>query len=390
MTILMFNMSNYTEWQSGIVNRNYHILHTLEKLDKIDKIIIVDFLPFTKKRAIRNYYECIIKGPKGGEIIFGDLTSKFRQISSKIYNYSTVDSIFSKKTVIKEIKKILERTNINPKELIIWSYNPMFADLINDLDYKNFIFDTVDNWMYHESFKNQVKHLENNYELITNKADIIFTVSKDLVDFYNQKGRQNKVYWIPNGVAFDLYQDPEIINKKNELDDIKKPIIGYLGTIQKRFDIQLIKFLAVNNPDYNFVFVGPVWKETQKQIDQELQGLDNLHFFGRKSYLQSPSYINKFDVAIIPHKLDDFLKTTDPMKMYEYLALGKPIVTTPGAGTDVFKDYLYVASNNEEFSKKIKIALLESNQELINKRKQVIMQHTWESRVNKMLEYINL
>ena len=216
MNILMFNMSNYTEWKSGIANRNYHILHNLEKNPNVEKIIAIDFLPFTFKRAARNYYECIIKNFEGGEIIFGDLTSKFRQVSSKIYNYTTIDSFFSSKTVVKEINKILKLENISHDNLIIWSYNQMFAELAENIGHKMFIFDMVDNWAYHPSFKNQQKKLLKNFNYISKNADIIFTVSEQLVDFYKEKGRTKNVYWIPNGVDLSFYQG-DILNKENEL-----------------------------------------------------------------------------------------------------------------------------------------------------------------------------
>ena len=100
--IIMFNMSSFSEWEKGTVNRNFHILKNFSKNPRIGKILSVDFLPFTFKRVLRNYWQNIIRSPKG-KIIFQDLTTKCVQIShsslfalhSSLYIYSTIDSIFS-------------------------------------------------------------------------------------------------------------------------------------------------------------------------------------------------------------------------------------------------------------------------------------------------------
>ncbi len=92
--ILMFNMSEFREWKSGIVNRNSHILHNLLKQDQIDKILSVDFLPFTKKRALRIYFQSVLKS-HGGKRIKQNPTSKLTQISDKLYTYSTIDALYS-------------------------------------------------------------------------------------------------------------------------------------------------------------------------------------------------------------------------------------------------------------------------------------------------------
>lgn len=387
MNLLMFNMSNYTEWQKGTANRNYHILNTLEKSPQVQKIICVDFLPYTAKRAMRNYYECIIKGVKGGEIIFGDLTSKFRQISPKIYNYSTIDSIFSEKTVVKEINKILKLLNIPNNELIVWSYNQMFPSIPATLEKKLFVFDMVDNWEKHPSFANYKKRLKANHQLICDKADIIFTVANELVDYFKSMGRQNNIYWLNNGVDLDVYQNLEIQNKPNELSEIKHPIAGYIGTIQDRIDFDLVKYAAEHNPQINFAMIGPIWPQTQKLIDKKFQGLKNIFFLGKKPFYEAPAYISKFDLAFVPHKVNDFLKYTSLSKMYEFFALGKPIVTTRGSEVESFKDYLYIADTNEQFSNLLNTALNE-DKSMSEKRLQMIKEHSWGNRVEQMLKII--
>ncbi|GAI25894.1 unnamed protein product [marine sediment metagenome] len=104
LEIVMFNMSSYTEWQKGIVNRNYHVFNKLSGHKSVKRVIAVDFLPFTFKRALRNYLENILHGVKG-EVVYKDLTTRCVKMpdndSTELYVFSTIDSVFSHEKVIK-------------------------------------------------------------------------------------------------------------------------------------------------------------------------------------------------------------------------------------------------------------------------------------------------
>jgi glycosyltransferase involved in cell wall biosynthesis len=391
-------MSEFREWKSGIVNRNYHILHNLLEKDQINKIFAVDFLPYTKKRALKILMRSILKSP-GGKRIHFDLTSRLTKISDKLYVYSTIDSIFSEQKVYKKINKLINKydlfNNLTVKQsnnLLVWSYFPMFSGYFNyfknsKINSQKFekefecvsVFDTVDNWMEHPNFTNYKDRIKNNYEIISKESDYIFTVSKDLLNIFpNAKNKE----WIPNGV------DLEHFNKKSDKTIIHAghPIIGYVGTIEKRLDFELIKYLSLKNPEKSIVLIGPVWKNAQ--VD-ELKSQNNIHFLGRKSYSELPYYINEFDVCIIPHKIDKFTKSMNPLKLYEYLACGKPIVTTKVSGIEKFQELIYTAKTKEEFNEKISQALSENSKEKIESRKNAVQDENWKNRVNQMLETIS-
>lgn len=384
--VIMFNMSEFREWKSGIVNRNYHILHNLLEKDQINKIFAVDFLPYTKKRALRIYLKSILKS-NSGKRIHMDLTSKLTQISNKLYVYSTIDSIFSEKKVYKKISKLINKLSLfnqsNESRTLVWSYFPMYSNYFEY--FNNFsvaktinIFDTVDNWIEHPNFTNYKERLKNNYEIISKESNFIFTVSKDLLNIFPDA--KNKE-WIPNGVDishFEKKADKTMIH-------VGHPIIGYVGTIEKRLDFELIKYLSHKNLDKSIVLIGPVWKNAQ--VDK-LKSQNNIHFLGRKSYSELPYYINEFDVCIIPHKIDKFTKSMNPLKLYEYLACGKPIVTTNVSGIDKFQELIYTAKTKEEFNEKINQALKEDSKEKIESRKNAVKNENWKNRVNQMLNKI--
>ncbi len=386
--VIMFNMSSYSEWQHGVVNRNYHIFNYLLKNKDVKRVIAVDFLPFTFKRAIRNYWENIIKGSKG-EVVYRDLTTRCVRINrdeTEFYIFSTIDSILSRKLVIKKLNRIFKKNIKIPR--IVYSCFPMFVDYFSNIKADLTVFDTIDNWIEHPSFKKYQEILKKNYKIITEKSDLIFTVSEGLKDFFKEQGRTKNVHWIPNGVDVNYFTPVTTAGSAlviDLIDNVSKPIIGYFGTIQHRFDVKLLEYLAENNPKKSFVLAGPIWKLEMKE---KLEKHKNIYLTGRIPYSQAPDYINSFDVAIIPHRIDEFIKSTYSLKLLEYLSCGRPVVTTPTPETEEFKDVIYRAADYEDFDKKINLALKEDSLLLREKRIERIQGESWNTKIGEMMKII--
>ena len=99
-------------------------------------------------------------------------------------------------------------------------------------------------------------------------------------------------------------------------------------------------------------------------------------------------YIQQFDAGIIPHKIDRFIRFTNPMKMYEYLACGKPVVSTSGAGVDLFSEQLYITNDFKQFNLYLNQALKDKDERAVKERLEAIKEHSWLKRVDKMLDLI--
>ena len=387
--VIMFNMSTFYDWDHGIVNRNYNILNALARQEGIGRIIGVDFLPLTWRGAAGHYVKNILMEVKTGEMVYGDLTSACYQRTDKIFTYTTIDSIFSLNTVANELKRIEKAIDL--RNIIFWSYNPLFVNFAHQLNDRAFIFDSVDNWLEHPTYTRLVskKRLTQNYQTIADKADVIFTVSEELRDLYRQMGRDKDVAWIPNGVDFAHFNDSALISKSNALEKISQPIIGYLGTIESRVDFDLVAAVAKAHPDKVVALCGPVWPIVKKEFKEKLGRLKNVRAFGRIGYDEAPSYLNRFDVAIIPHKITSFVQSMNPMKLYDYLACGKPVVSTRGAGVNMFKDLIYIADTSADFVGLIGQALREDSNAKQSERRAAVKKHSWESRVEEMMRLIS-
>lgn len=392
LDIVMFNMSSYREWEQGIQNRNYHIAHTLLKMDDVNTIIAVDFLPFNFRQTVKRYLYDIVKRSHTGDIVYGDLTSLCYQHSSKLYTYSTIDSYLNPKRITRELDKILKRLNIqNP---IIWSYSPLFLFYHEQPFFQ--VFDSVDNWLEHNAYidHSYQKRLLKNYRSIAVRSDLIFTVSPHLIDFYKENGRVKNTLYIPNGVDADYFYNSKhpdtIVSEFLEEQKRKgKKILGYIGTIQcNRFDTELIDYIAKEHSDKIIALCGPIWKDSEDSI-RSLRKHKNIYFTGPVSRLDWMNYCSYFDVALNPHLVNFFTHYTSPTKIYEYLACGKPVVTTNVCGAEEFSSHIYVGDNKKLFSQLINQAILNDTQEIQKERKDFIMKNcSWDIRVDNMVKSI--
>ncbi len=400
--IVMFNMSAYTDWQNGIANRNMYVLRSLLGDDRVRKILAVDYLPFTFKRTVREWLQNVLGGPSGQVLsrgigykltalknyelekigFWGDVKNS-NYVQHKLFIFSTVLSWRHEKSMYRQLFKEIKRLNM--KNIVLWSYLPTFVDYFDACGEKLAVFDAVDNWLEHSAYFKIRERLKLNYQTIKSKADIIFTTSQDLAKLFDSP---EKCFFVPNGVDIQIFNNTPRLTGR-DIARLPRPIIGYVGTIQEdRIDIDLINYVARANPHKSIVLIGGVWPRVRKQIASKLRSLPNVYLLGRKSFLEAPQYIQEFNVAIIPHLQNEFNRHTNPMKLYEYLAAGKPVVATPGAGLDEYKNFVYLAAKPEDFNRAVIRALEEDSIELAVKRKQTASRESWSHRVDLMMEKI--
>ncbi len=378
----MFNMSNYSEWDEGVSNRNYHVLRELINREEVGKVLAVDYLPLDIKRAIRIYKEDIVLNIKDAKTIKRGLTSKLTKMSDKLYVYTDLDFFWRPNTSMKRIKKTALELNFG--DIVLWSYYPFVAPYWDQMGQKLTVFEAVDNWLLHSSYAKRQNRLKAAYDKAKDSSDLIYVVSKNLTNFFDD---QPNVYWIPNGVDVKHYNKKfALVNR--DIADIKKPIIGYIGIIQDKVDFELIKYLARENKDKSIVMVGPVWSQQEKYKD-DLEKEENVFFLGYKKYSEAPMYIQQFDIGIIPHKSAGFSATTNPMKTYEYLACGKPVVATENIGTENVEEMISQAKNYQDFNQKVNAALAADTPAKQANRKNFVKKFSWFNTVAKMLDLID-
>ncbi|RNI25605.1 glycosyltransferase [Rufibacter latericius] len=217
------------------------------------------------------------------------------------------------------------------------------------------------------------------------KSDAVVCNSHDFTK-RAQKYNRNSFY-IGNGFDASQYVSEKVRPIPQDLKDIPGPIIGYVGAlITLRLDLALMIDLAKARPDWSFVLIG---KEDDDFKASELHHLPNVYFLGLKHTKDVPAYLQGFDVCINPQILNDITNSNFPLKVIEYLAMGKPVVaTSTNTMREVFQDQTYLATGSSEFISQTEKALLENSQDQQERRKDFAKEFTWENVVSVFMKSI--
>jgi glycosyltransferase involved in cell wall biosynthesis len=197
-------------------------------------------------------------------------------------------------------------------------------------------------------------------------------------------------YMVGQGCDVTLFNDEKNdIPMAEELKEIKKPIIGYVGFLtHRRLDINVIGHIARERPDYSVVLVGP---EDDVFKASDLHNMKNVIFLGSRQPETLPTYIKGFDICINPQIVNDATIGNYPRKIDEYLAMGKPTIGTWTEAMEYFKDYTYLGKTKEDYITLIDKALNEDNSDRQKARRQYALSHSWENNVleiGKVLEKV--
>lgn len=299
--------------------------------------------------------------------------------------------LINKQFLLFVVKKLQSLLNMPNPILLIWDF--WEADMyIGKLDEKIVAFDWYDEWAGFSNANRYAAMVEKKEKEMAMRANIVFTVSNSL--FQKAKTMNEDTYKIENGVDLNAYQvaldQPQTLN---DINKVKHPIIGYMGALafSPKIDYDLMRYIAKNSPGWSIVIVGRY--DENVNFLASVKQLSNVHFLGEKSLSSLPHYVNCFDVGIIPWKKSILSENSDPLKLYEYLAAGKPIVSTPVPSvSEMAKRYpalIKIADVYDEFIYKIKESLTENNEILQRKRIELAKQHTWDVKAEEMLSLID-
>jgi len=214
---------------------------------------------------------------------------------------------------------------------------------------------------------------------LTESADLVLYVNKALWKRGMNKNKNSLL--IGHGVDFDFFVNA--VKSKHIPEDIAKvprPIIGFLGDISdKTSDIALLEFVAERLPDMSLVFVGPISANISN-----LKRFANVHFLGQKPYDQVPFYGKEFDIAIMPWNKNRWIEFCNPIKIKEYLALGKPVVSTYYPEIEPYADIVYIARDYDDFVSCIRKAVKENDPAKVQERRERVKNETWDSKVERI------
>jgi len=269
---------------------------------------------------------------------------------------------------------------------IFWYYTPMALEITRQLKPILTVFDCMDELSAFKGAPPRLRELETE---MFQKADLVFTGGHSIYDL--KKDQHQAVYAFPSSIdKAHFAQARQAITEPEDQANIPHPRFGFYGVVDERFDIELLRGMAALRPDWHFVIIGPVVKIEASVLPQA----KNIHYLGGKSYKQLPIYLSGWDVALLPFALNESTKYISPTKTPEYLAGGKPVVST--SIKDVIRPYgelglVHIADTPETFVAAIEEALTErNNADWLRRTDEYLINISWDNTWQHMVSLMQI
>ena len=264
------------------------------------------------------------------------------------------------------------------KESILWLYHPYDYYLAEWFDgCKVSCFDWAEKWgeYFTELKGNARKDVLNKERKMLERVDLVFTVSKVMEN--EAKGVNKNSLFLPSGTVSEIFAPGNNSGLAEIMKQVKKPVLGYMGTVNERFDVETFAYLAGALPECSIVVVGDYHS---KRVDiSSLKGISNIHFTGGVDFWELPKYTNGFDVCIMPYVPAN--TEVEPTKIYDYLSTGKPVITSKFPEIMKFEGLIDITSNKEEFFAAVKRLLTFDPPEDRERRLRAAGENSWRKRI---------
>ncbi|MGI8467356.1 MAG: glycosyltransferase family 1 protein [Pyrinomonadaceae bacterium] len=323
------------------------------------------------------------------EPIFGDDDSRL-EVSPREENLLVVvphiphemDEKESNNLLVSLLDDLIKNYQIN--NFISWYYTPMMLVWSAHLAPLAIVYDSMDELSL---FKFAPASLLSNEEKLFARAEVVFTGGQSLYEA--KQNRHRSIHAFPSSIdvkhfvkAFEIKEEPA------DQISISHPRIGFFGVIDERMDIELLDKIAALRPDYQFIMIGPVVKIDEKDLPRRA----NIHYLGSKKYEELPNYLAGWDAAMMPFAINESTRFISPTKTPEYLAAGKPVISTPIR--DVAHPYgerglAHIAASAEEFVAAIEKALNENTETRQQKVDEFLADTSWDKTFEQMKNLID-
>jgi len=270
---------------------------------------------------------------------------------------------------------------------ILWLFLPDMGVFVGRFDERLVIYHIVDEYSGYtgvtDSWRPVMQRMERQ---LARRADLLFVTSPTLLE--RKRMLNESVFLVPNAVDYEAFS--AVLNSGAQPpDDIAgtpSPIAGYVGAINDKVDLPLLVRVARGYADWELVLVGPITitDDAGQRALETLRTLPNVHLLGRKRVEDVPRYIAACDVCLLPYQINEWTRNIDSLKLYEYLACGKPVVATDVPAARRFSEVVRVAASGEEFVASVATVRDEDDPTLQAKRRSIAARQTWDQRVESL------
>ncbi len=290
----------------------------------------------------------------------------FSQKISPIHRWNT-------RLLASQVKTLAQRLSF--KNYILGVSWPLSVGMLRELKPRWSYYDCSDNYPTYPGLKADQKKLFHSEEELLRSVNLVFCSARGLAEV---KAAYNPhCFFIPNGVdpSFLLTGEKEV---PRDLKSMRKPILGYMGTIGEWVDFDALTGLARARPEWSIVLIGPL---VANRLASVLARVPNLHWLGEKRYGELPAYLRQFDVCLIPFKMNAFTEKIHPTKFHQYLGAGKPVVSSDLPDLKPFSPWVMFYRSLSEMEERVGEALRDDSGEKASERRRIAGENTWDQRV---------
>ena len=275
---------------------------------------------------------------------------------------------------------------------IVWVYHPGYGDAVDRIGKKLLVYDCVDNYQAFPEYKH-TPWLMQREQRLCQKADVVVTTSQRLYELrspYNPE-RTFLVHNVGDADHFQKTQDPQtrVVPQMQELSG-RGPVVGFVGAVSDyKLNLDWLMHAARQRPLWQFALIGPVGIADASTDVSTLGSMPNVHLFGAQPYASLPNWLAGADITVIPYRLNTYTESVFPIKFFEFLATGKPVVISPLPAVKAFWGAVHVAENAQDFVHKCELALAESPTDpAVASRLKLAQENSWPQRISTIMEHV--
>jgi glycosyltransferase involved in cell wall biosynthesis len=276
------------------------------------------------------------------------------------------------------------------EDAVLWVYHPGYGNAVARIPHSLILYDCVDEYTAFPEFRRCKDWIAERERSLCEVANVVSCTAPALYEAKRKLApeRTHFVHNVGDAEHFAKAMDPAL-PVPADIAGLPRPIIGFVGAVSDyKLNLEWLLQLSQARPNYSIVLIGPTGVSDPSTDVGKLSRQPNVHLLGHRAYAELPSYVKGFDLAVIPYRLNDYTQAVFPIKFFELLASGRPLVISPLPAVKDYWHAAHVADSADAFIAACDAALRSDNEEAKQARLKLARENSWDSRVQKLLNLV--